>query len=112
MDRLRTRKRRKVVVESDDEHLDDELHREWEPFDSENDHQIFEHDNDKSLPEEFDFDSTVGFQLKNIKSTKPSTHPIWFMYGNLMKDDKIVNKVKHRIYCKKCFEKQKFKRYV
>lgn len=46
------------------------------------------------------FDTTSGFTLKIIKKYKQSKHPVWFMFGYLMKDDKIVQRVKDRFFCK------------
>lgn len=56
------------------------------------------------------FSTTAGFTLKIIKNHKMSKHPVWLMFGNLMKDDKLVVRVKDRFFCKKCFDKKKFKR--
>lgn len=56
------------------------------------------------------FDTTSGFTLKIVKNYKMSKHPVWLMFGYLMKDDKIVKRVKDRFFCKRCFDKKKFKR--
>lgn len=65
---------------------------------------------DTSLPDDCEFSSTEGFQLKPVKTMKQSTHLIWTMFGHLTKDNKKVDKVKDRIYCIKCFEKKDYKK--
>lgn len=113
MDRLRKRKKPNTIIESDDENNSDvERDRDWVPKDDETDrNQSNEGGNDTSLPEDTEFDSTEGFRLKTVKTMKQSNHLIWTMFGRLMKNDKNVDKVKDRVYCIKCFEKKKFKRY-
>lgn len=112
MDRLRGRKKRKSLVETDDEHDPVvEIDHDWVPDEDETEQiQASENDNDKSLPEDIEFDSTDGFKLKIVKAMKQSNHLIWNMFGQLLKNDKPVDRVKDRIYCNKCFEKKKFKR--
>lgn len=65
-------------------------------------------DDSSDLP----FDTTSGFNLKIIKQYKMSKHPIWLMFGCLMRDDKPVQRVKDKFFCKHCFNKKKFKRYI
>lgn len=65
-------------------------------------------DNDVSI-ENVPFDTTEGFGLKIVKNYKSSKHPVWLMYGYLMKEGKVVNRVAHKFFCKKCFDKKKFK---
>lgn len=105
---MRPRKKQKTIIEAND----DERDEDWVPEDDEEDanqmHSLH-HDNDKSLPDETEFDSTEGFQLKIIKSMKQSNHLIWSMFGHLMKNNKIVDRVKDRIYCNNCFASKKFK---
>lgn len=113
-----SRKRKNAIIESDDENFDDSRDRDWTPDDDDGETSISSRNSsvgdrqnelDTSVPED-DFNSTDGFNLKVIKSMKQSNHLIWSMFGNLLKDGKIVDKVKHRIYCIKCFEKKRFKR--
>lgn len=59
---------------------------------------------------ELDFSTTAGFSLKIIKNHKMSKHPVWLMFGYLLKDNKLVVRVKDKFFCKKCFDKKKFKR--
>lgn len=103
---IRPRKKQKTIIETDD----DERDEDWIPEEEEG-NQIHspEHDKDKSLPDDSDFDSTDGFQLKVVKTVKQSNHLVWSMFGHLMKNNKIVDRVKNRIYCTKCFENKKFK---
>lgn len=63
-----------------------------------------------SVSDDLPFDTTAGFQLKIIKTYRSSNHPVWLMFAYLMKDQKIVNRVKDRFFCKKCFDKKRFKR--
>lgn len=69
-------------------------------------------DDADSTSDNLPFNTTAGFSLKIVKTYKSSKHPVWLMYGYLMKEDKAVNRVKDRFFCKKCFDKEKFKRYV
>lgn len=69
-----------------------------------------EGDDDSPLPDDIEFDSTEGFLLKPVKSSKQSNHMIWSLFGYLMKSGKNVKRVKDRIYCFKCFDKKQFKR--
>lgn len=116
-DMLRTRKKQKTIIESDDEYdLDAENDRDWLPDEDDDDDKIRKNrsslnsnENDTSLPDDCEFCSTEGFQLKAVKTKKQSSHLIWTMFGHLMKDNKIVDKVKGRLYCIKCFEKERFK---
>lgn len=55
-----------------------------------------------------DFDPTKHLRL-NTKN-KRSNHPIWDLYGVLLKDGREVSKAKSRIFCKRCFEQKKIKR--
>lgn len=69
-------------------------------------------DDADSIPDNLPFNTTAGFSLKIVKTYKSSKHPVWLMYGYLMKGDKVIIRVKDRFFCKKCFDKEKFKRYV
>lgn len=63
-----TRSRKKLkIIESDDDN-DDIRDQDWTPGDDEISLlQSFTGDNDTSLPEDTEFDSTEGFQLKTVK---------------------------------------------
>lgn len=106
---MRARKRQKIVG-TDDGSDSDERDKDWIPEENEAD-QIHSpvRDNDKSLPDDTEFDSTEGFKLIAAKSIKQSNHLIWTMFGQLMKNNKIVDRNKDRIYCIRCFENKKFK---
>lgn len=67
-------------------------------------------DNDVSNPDNLPFNTTAGFSLKIVKNYKSSKHPVWLMYGYLMREQKVINRVRDRVFCKKCFDKKKFKR--
>lgn len=69
-------------------------------------------DDADSPPDNLPFNTTAGFSLKIVKTYKSSKHPVWLMYGFLLKEDKAVIRVKDRFFCKKCFDKEKFKRYL
>lgn len=114
MSRTRNAKKKKTIVESDDEWNLDEQDLDWAPEDDDDDDKIRKNrpnssNNDTSLPDDCEFSSTEGFQLKTVKTKKQSSHLVWTMFGYLMKDNKKVDKVKERLYCVKCFEKEKFK---
>lgn len=108
--RHRPRTNRKSYAESDEENCGTmNTDADWSPEDDE----IVDpstSSNDTSLPEDEEFNSTDGFTLKVIKNVKQSHHVIWKRYGLLMKNGKIVDRVKDRIYCIACLEKKKFKR--
>lgn len=55
-----------------------------------------------------EFSVSNGYELKEI--TKKSTHKVWGHFGCLYKTNKIVQKTKDRVFCKKCFEKNVIKR--
>lgn len=100
---------RKMVIESDDEVDQNEIvDSEWLPSDEENNQFSTSENNNTSLPDDLEFDSTEGFNLKPVKSMKQSNHLIWERFGVLMKNTKIV--YRDRIFCVNCFEKKKFKR--
>lgn len=106
----KSRTNRKNYAESDEEDCDTmNTDADWSPDQDERE-QLQTPANDTSLPEELEFDSTEGFNLKIIKSVKQSHHVIWSRFGILMKNGKAVDRVKDRIYCIACFEKKKFKR--
>lgn len=107
----KSRKERINYAESDDEEYATAkcTDTDWSANQIERE-QIQTSPSDTSLPEEIEFDSTEGFNLKTIKSVKQSHHVIWSRFGNLMKNGKIVERVKERIYCITCFEKKQFKR--
>lgn len=106
----KSRTERINYAESDDEECaTNGTDTEWSANQDERE-QIQTSPSDTSLPEEIEFDSTEGFNLKTIKSVKQSHHVIWNRFGLLMKNGKIVDRVKERIYCITCFEKKKFKR--
>lgn len=73
---------------------------------SQNSMHTIEDDDDGGLP----FNTTAGFALKIIQNYKMSKHPVWGMFGQLLKADKLVVRVKDRFFCQKCFDKNKFKR--
>lgn len=106
-------KRRKVqrsIIESDEEN-ETELENDpiWTPDD--NDKEQPQCSNiDTSTPEDSAFDSTEGFRLKKVEASKQSNQLIWNLFGQLIKDEKPVTRVKDRIYCIRCFEKKTFKR--
>lgn len=113
MEREKRRKKQNPIVECDTDD-DDNIRSaqndpDWNPKEDEIDHHPTL-DNDTSLPEDTEFDSTEGFRLKVIKNSKQSSHVIWNMFGQLNKNDKPIDRVKSRIYCIRCFEKKKFKR--
>lgn len=109
-----TRKKQRIIIESDDEsNSADTRDQDWTPDDEyDENHRNCSNGIDTSLPEEIEFDSTAGFKLKIIKKMKQSNHLVWIHFGYLMKDDKIVKKVEKKIYCVKCFDEKKFKRLV
>lgn len=78
---------------------------------SEENQSPLQNDNDVvAAPEDMPFTNTAGFSLKIVKNYKSSKHPVWRLFGYLMTKGKTMNRVKDRFFCKKCFEKQKFKR--
>lgn len=109
--KYKSRTNRKDYTESDeDDSATKSADADWSPDQEERDQLQTPASNDTSLPEELEFDSTEGFNLKTIKSVKQSQHIIWNRFGHLMKNGKTVDKVKDRVYCITCFEKKKFKR--
>lgn len=109
---MRPRKKQRTTIESGDDERSMENDENWTPDEEEEARErdyIRSLEHDKSLPDETEFDSTEGFQLKIVKSMKQSNHLIWSMFGYLMKNNKTVERVKDRIYCTKCFENKKFK---
>lgn len=106
----RQRAIKKNYVESDDEDSTASRDIDWSPDEDETNQIQTESENDTSLPEDVEFDSTEGFQLKKVKSMKQSNHIIWTMFGHLTKNDKNIHRVKDRIFCIKCFDKKRFKR--
>lgn len=61
-------------------------------------------------PDGLNFDSTEGFTLKTIKTMKQSHHVIWNHFGQLMKNGKVIDRIRDRVYCIACFEDKKFKK--
>lgn len=70
---------------------------------------LVEPDND-SYGNGLPFTATDGFTLKIIKNRNMSKHPVWLMFGYLMKNDKEVIRVKNKFFYKKCFDKHTYKR--
>lgn len=102
---IRTRTAKKTYAESDEE--DSTINRsndaDWSPD------ELQTSANDTSIPDELEFDTTDSFSLKTVKNVKRSHHVIWCRFGQLMKNDKIVDRLKDRFYCIACFEKNTFK---
>lgn len=85
---------------------------EWSPESIKNSTSI-DSRNSSFAPEEesnLTFDTTTGFTLKILKCYMHSKHPVYSLYGRLMKNNIIVNRVKDRFFCSKCFSENKFKR--
>lgn len=112
MDRSKRRKKQDSIIESDEEGatgIDNDTNWVLEAIDDDQ-HQVFEIET--PLSDDSEFDSTEGFQLKTVKSSKQSNHRIWTRFGQLIKNEKTVASAKDRIYCISCFENKKFKRQV
>lgn len=70
-------------------------------------------ENSSSIPDDesnLSFDTTTGFTLKIIKCINQSKHPVYSLVGQLMSGDKVVNRVKDKLYCLKCFNQNTYKR--
>lgn len=108
----RTNRGEKNLVESDEDDGDFSKGsgEEWSP----NEEKCGEEngnssDEQPSTSDDSPFKTTAGFTLKIVKSYKQSKHPVWLMFGYLMRDCKEVSRVKDRFFCKKCFDKKKIK---
>lgn len=108
--RSKSRPRRRIIIESDDDDDAEFRINECIADDVECDEFSTSANEDKSLQDDLGFDATEGFDLKPMKATKLSQHPIWKRFGVLMKTGKPVDRLKDRIFCVVCFENEKFKR--
>lgn len=115
---MNTRKNpvRKNLAESDDENGDfskgsDE---EWNPKENEiSNSTTIDSQNSSIVPEDEEnitFDTTTGFSLKILHTYNQSKHPVYALFGRLLKANKTINRVKDRFFCSKCFNENKFKR--
>lgn len=69
-------------------------------------------ENSSNIPEDetnVSFDTTTGFTLKILKCINQSKHPVYSLVGQLMKADKIVPRVKDKLYCLRCFNQNTYK---
>lgn len=115
---MNTRKitNRKNLAESDDENgnYSRRSDEEWAP-DGESSRNSTGIDSEHSsiIPEDeinVTFDTTTGFTLKIVKFFNQSKHPVYSLYGRLMKANVMIHRVKDRFFCLKCFNENKFKR--
>lgn len=89
---------------------------EWMPDKSDNptleknQNSLQKSDDDDNDNVDVPFNTTAGFSLKIVKNYKMSKHPVWMMFGYLMKDNKLVTRVKDKFFCKSCYDKKNFKR--
>lgn len=113
---MNTRKKlnSKNLAESDDECGDfskgsDE---EWTPREV-RDSPSADSENSSNIPDEdmnMTFDTTTGFTLSILKCFNQSKHPVYSLFGRLKKANKMILRVKDRLFCLKCFNEDKFKR--
>lgn len=87
---------------------------EWTPESGKiKDSTSIDSQNSSFVPEDdsnSNFDTTTGFTLKILKCYMHSKHPVYSLFGLLMKNNLIINRVKDRFFCSKCFNENKFKR--
>lgn len=115
---MNTRKNihRKCLAESDDENgsTSRSSDQEWTlEGEKSNNSTGIDSQNSSIIPEDEEsvtFDTTTGFTLKILKCYNQSKHPVYALYGNLLKGNILVSRVKDRIFCSKCFNENKFKR--
>lgn len=120
--RSKLQKKSAIEIDSDDGDFSNGSDEEWCPNSKKSDRKnanISSEDSrsEQSTPDDepstsvdLPFKTTTGFNLKIVKTYKSSKHPVWLMFGYLMREEKIINRVKDRFFCKKCFDKEKFKR--
>lgn len=114
---MKTREKSNLIslAESDDEIGDfsrgsDE---EWTPSNSNTKKTCgTDSENSSNIPEDeanLSFDTTTGFTLKILKCINQSKHPVYSLVGQLMSADKVVSRVKEKLYCLKCFNQNTYK---
>lgn len=114
---MNTRKKltRKNLAESDDEDGDfsNGSSEEWTPGDENTKNSTtIDSENSSIIPEDgtnLTFDTTTGFSLKILKGYNRSKHPVYSLFGQLLKANKTINRVKDKVFCLKCFNENTFK---